>query len=302
MKGILNRAILLGVAAFVPLCAAAQSTPKDPKSPVPGVADGRGPSGPVDLKIVSPKPDEVIPAPPAAAGQPEAKGAPVTVKVELKNFETFEDAATKTGQHLQIFVDNIASAFPWTDATKPYTFKSLPKGTHTLRIVAVRPWDEAIKEPGALAMVTFSVGEKDGKQAPEAGVPMLTVVSPRGKVKGEGGKVLFDFIVTGCPVAENTVADSCRVRYKIDTLPEVTLTKADPVWLENLTAGRHVWVAGLTREHSVVPGAFALYQGAFEVEKGAPASLAVPPTPGAPAPAAGSPATTPGAPGPGGTP
>ena len=240
--------------------------------------------------------------PPAAAGQPEAKGAPVTVKVELKNFETFEDAATKTGQHLEIFVDSFASAFAWHDATKPYTFKSLPKGTHTLRIVAVRPWDEAIKEPGALAMVTFSVGEKDGKQAPEAGVPMLTVVSPRGKVNGEGGKVLFDFLVTGCPVAENTVAESCRVRYKIDTLPEVTLTKADPVWLENLAAGRHVWVAGLTREHSVVPGAFALYQGCFEVEKGVAGSLIAPPTPGAPVPAAAPPATVPGAPGPGGTP
>ncbi|MGZ6988841.1 MAG: hypothetical protein ACXVH0_07770, partial [Thermoanaerobaculia bacterium] len=54
-------------------------TPKDPKSPVAGFADGRGPSGPVGLKIVSPGADEVIPIPEATAGQPPAKVAPVTL-------------------------------------------------------------------------------------------------------------------------------------------------------------------------------------------------------------------------------
>jgi len=242
------------------------AAPKDPKSPVAGIADGRGPTGPVTLKIVSPARDEVIPIPEAAAGQPPAKGAPVTLKVELANFETFEDDATKTGQRLEILVDNISSTFPWRDATKPYTFKSLPKGTHMVRIFPVRPWGEAIKEPSALASVTFHVGEKDGKNTVEAGSPVLTVVAPRGKVKGDGGKVLLDVLVSGCPVAEQSVADSCRLRYKVDTQPEVTLTKVEPVWLEGLTPGRHAYVVGLTRDQKVAPGAFALYQGSFEVE------------------------------------
>ena len=245
------------------------ATPKDPKSPVPGFADGRGPTGPVTLKIVSPAADELIPVPEAPAGQPPAKGAPVTLKVELTNFETFEDEATKSGQHLEILVDNIGIMFPWRDATKPYTFKSLPKGTHTVRIFPVRPWGEAIKEPSALAMVTFHVGEKDGKYTIEPGTPVLTIVSPRGKVKGETGKVLLDVLVTGCPVAEQSVPDSCRLRYKLDTQPEVTLTKVEPVWLEKLTPGRHAYVVGLTRDQKVVPGAFALYQGSFEVESAA---------------------------------
>ncbi len=261
------KAFVLGLAVVLLQPASAQTTtPKDPKSPVAGFADGRGPSGPVTLKIVSPTPDEVIPIPEAAAGQPPAKGAPVTLKVELANFETFEDAATKTGQRLEILVDNISSTFPWRDATKPYTFKSLPKGTHMVRIFPVRPWGEAIKEPSALASVSFHVGEKDGKNTPEAGSPMLTVVAPRGKVKGDAGKVLLDVLVSGCPVAEQSVSDSCRLRYKVDTQPEVTLTKAEPVWLEGLTPGRHAYVVGLTRDQKVVPGAFALYQGSFEVE------------------------------------
>jgi hypothetical protein len=277
----LSKTFVLGLTVVLLQPAFAQTaTPKDPKSPVAGIPDGRGPTGPVTLKIVSPAADEIIPVPEAPAGQPPAKGAPVTLKVELANFETFEDDATKSGQHLEILVDNIAALFPWRDATKPYTFKSLPKGTHTVRIFPVRPWGEAIKEPSALAMVTFHVGEKDGKNTAEPGSPVLTIVAPRGKVKGEAGKVLLDVLVTGCPVAEQSVPESCRLRYKFDTQPEVTLAKVEPVWLENLTPGRHAYVVGLTRGQKIVPGAFALYQGSFEVE-----SAANPAAPGSAPPA-----------------
>lgn len=269
-----SKTFVLGLTVVLLQPAFAQTAPKDPKSPVAGFADGRGPTGPVTLKIVSPAPDEVIPIPEAAAGEPPAKGAPVTLKVELANFETFEDAATKTGQRLEILVDNISSTFPWRDATKPYTFKSLPKGTHMVRIFPVRPWGEAIKEPSALASVSFHVGEKDGKNTVEAGSPVLTVVAPRGKVKGDAGKVLLDVLVSGCPVAEQSVADSCRLRYKVDTQSEITLTKVEPVWLEGLTPGRHAYVVGLTRDQKIVPGAFALYQGSFELES--PANPAAP--------------------------
>jgi hypothetical protein len=244
-------------------------TPRDPRSPNARFADGRGPTGPVTLKIVSPAPDEVIPVPEAPAGQPPAKGGSVTLKVELSNFELFEDAATKSGQRLEVLVDNIGAMFPWRDATRPYTFKSLPKGTHTVRIFPVRPWGEAIKDPSAFAIVTFHVGGGDGKNTVESRTPVLTVVAPRGKVNGDAGWVLLDVLVSGCPVAEQTVADSCRLRYKIDTHPEVTLTKVAPVWLDNLTPGRHDYVVGLTRGQNVVPGAFALYQGSFEVETSA---------------------------------
>jgi hypothetical protein len=277
----LSKTFVLGLTVVLLQPAFAQTaTPKDPKSPVAGIPNGRGPTGPVTLKIVSPAADEIIPVPEAPAGQPPTKGAPVTLKVELANFETFEDDATKSGQHLEILVDNIAALFPWRDATKPYTFKSLPKGTHTVRIFPVRPWGEAIKEPSALAMVTFHVGEKDGKNTAEPGSPVLTIVAPRGKVKGETGKVLLDVLVTGCPVAEQSVPESCRLRYKFDTQPEVTLAKLEPVWLENLTPGRHAYVVGLTRGQKIVPGAFALYQGSFEVE-----SAANPAAPGSAPPA-----------------
>ncbi len=137
-------------------------------------------------------------------------------------------------------------------------------------------------------MVTFHVGEKDGKNTPDPKAPLLTPNRPKGKVpKGEARKALLDFLVTGCTVADHTVADSCRVRYRVDELPEVILSKPDPVWLTDLSAGKHAYVIGLTREGKIIEGPFNLYRGIFElVEPGA-----APPPPTSTAPAkAGSPA------------
>lgn len=276
MKLVKSLAVALGLVLLV--FPASAQTPKDPKSPVAGLPDGRGPSGPVTLKIVSPKPDEVIPIPAAAAGQPPATGAPVEVRLELTGYETFQDPATKAGQYVALMLDNYPTVFAYYDVTKPWLFKRIPKGTHTLRAFPMRPWGESLKGDKAFASVTFSVGEKDGKNVNEPGTPMLTVSSPRGKIKSETGKVLLDFLVTGCPVLEKDAASTgCRVRYKIDTEKEVTLDKEDDVWLTNVTPGRHAWVVGITRDGKVVPGAFTLVQGSFELEAGNPAAPAAAP-------------------------
>jgi hypothetical protein len=273
MKLVRKVSAALAVVALA-LPASAQ-TPKDPKSPVAGVPDGRGPSGPVTLKIVSPKADDVIAIPPADAGQPAATGAPVEVRIELAGYETFQDPATKHGQYVALMLDNFATVFAYTDVTKPWVFKKIPKGTHTLRAFPMRPWGESIKDDSAFATVTFHVGEKDGKNLNEPGAPVLTVVSPRGKVKGETGKVLLDFLVTGCKIAEKgTSENTCRVRYKMDTEKEVTLSKEDAVWLEGVPPGKHAWVVGITKDDKIVPGAFTLAQGSFELE--APGNPAAP--------------------------
>jgi hypothetical protein len=299
MKGILKRTALLAIAALLPLSGLAQqATPKDPKSPVPGAADGRGPSGPVELKILAPKPDEVIPVPPPAAGQAPAKGAPVEVKFELKGFETFQDPATKSGQYIALFLDHIPYFSHW-DAAKPWLFKNVPSGSHTLRAVVARPWNESIKEPGGFATVTFHVGGKDGKNTPAPGEPMLTVLQPRRGARYstvQAQRLMLDFFVSGCTVGEDTVPNSCRVRYKLDDKPEVILTKPGPSSLEGLAAGKHAYVVGLTRGGKVAPGEYALVSGTFEIE---PGSLMVPTT-GEPATSSAPPSTAPGQPGPGG--
>lgn len=271
-----TRTLAAALGVFVLALPASAQTPKDPKSPIPGFPDGRGPTGPVTLKITSPKPDEVLPIPPAPAGQPAATGGPVEVKLELTGYETFQDPATKHGQYVALVLDSFPTVFAYYDVAKPWLFKKVPKGTHTLRAFPMRPWGESIKEDSAFASVTFSVGEKDGKNVNPPGAPFLTVASPRGKVKGETGRVLLDFLVTGCPITEKgTAENSCRVRYKIDTEKEVTLSKEDAVWLDGVTPGKHAWVVGITKDDKVVPGPYTLAQGSFELEP--PGNPAAPP-------------------------
>jgi hypothetical protein len=237
-------------------------TPRDPKSPLPGVADGRGPTGPVSLKILSPAPGEEIPLPGAVAN-----GAPVEVKLELRNYETFYDPATRTGQAVAIFLDGLPY-FAHYEASKPWLFRKVAPGTHTLRAVPIRPWGDPIREDGAFSMVTFRIGPKSEKNAPAPGEPVLTVFGPKLRKKystTEAASMRFDFLVRGCRVSDRSETDSCRVRYRIDDRHEAILTKPDSVPIEGLGIGRHVFVAGVTRDGKLVPGAYTLVQGSFEV-------------------------------------
>lgn len=265
----LRRWLLIALFVVVPPARGAE-TPKNPRSPFPTYADGRGPTGPVELRIVAPKPDEVLPLADAAPGAdgkasgPGTHGTDVHVRFELENFELFKDEKTGTGQHIDIVLDNLPYAALY-DAEKAWVFKNVGKGTHTLRAFVSRPWFESIKEPGAFATLTFHVGEKSGENVPKPGEPLLTYSRPKGKYP-RGQKVLLDFFVTGCRVSSEPAVDTCRVRYRIDDQPEVTLHAWEPVWLENVPVGKHAYVIGLTREGKLIPGPFNLARGFFEVE------------------------------------
>ncbi|MFN7989737.1 MAG: hypothetical protein U0529_19845 [Thermoanaerobaculia bacterium] len=271
-------AALLAAALSATLPLSAQ-TPVDPKSPVPGYPDGRGPKGPVVVKILSPTPGEVIPMPAAAPGQPAPKGARVEVRVSVENFEIFKDPATGKGQQVQLVLDG--RALPaWYQIDKPWVFPALPKGTHNILAFVQRPWQESIREHGAFAAVTFVVGEKDGKPAFDATQPAITVNGPRGKFrKDEAAKILFDFFVTGCKVGPAADPEACQVVYRLDQEPQKVLTAWEPAWLENVPVGKHGFIAALYRGEKRIEAPFALAQGYFEV-------VDEPAPPPAPAPAA----------------
>ncbi len=279
----MNRFVIRATVAlgtFVALSAAAGPTPRDPKSPIPGCVDGRGPTGPVEVRLLSPTTNEMFQIPEAPAGLPPAKGATVEVRLEVRNYETFLDPKTGCGQGIAIAFDNLSASVHF-EPSKPWAFRNVPKGTHTIRVFAVRPWGESIKEPGAFAMVTFNVVAADGKNAPDPKAPLLTVSRPKGKYP-KGQNVLLDFFVTGCVVGEKAVPDSCRVRYRIGDFPEVVLEKSGPVWLKDLPVGKHAFVVGVTKDNKLIDGPFNLFRGVFEVVDAAPA--AAPAKAGAPAP------------------
>jgi hypothetical protein len=262
-------------------------TPVDPKSPVPGYPDGRGPKGPVLVKIVSPTADEVIPFPAAVAGQPAPKGARVEVKVTVENYETWKDEATGKGQHVQLVLDG--RALPdWFQTDKPWIFPALPKGTHTLLAFVQRPWEESIREAGAFAAVTFHVGEKNGKPAFDLSQPAVTVGGPRGKYKKEeAAKIFFDVYVSGCKVGPATDPEACQIVYRLNQDPQKTLTAWEPAIWENVPPGKHTYVVALYRGEKRIETPFALAQGSFEITAdatpAAPAAPAAPVAPTAPA-------------------
>ncbi|HYN44073.1 MAG TPA: hypothetical protein VE129_20010, partial [Thermoanaerobaculia bacterium] len=270
-------AALLASALLVTLPLAAQ-TPVDPKSPIPGYPDGRGPKGPVTVKIVSPTADEVIPWPAAVEGQPAPKGARVEVKVTVENFETWKDEATGRGQHVQLVLDG--RALPdWFQTDKPWIFPALAKGTHTLLAFVQRSWEEAIREPGAFAAVTFHVGEKNGKPAFDMAQPAVSVGGPRGKFKkAESAKIVFDVYVTGCKVGPATDPEACQIVYRLNQDPQQTLTAWAPAIWENVPVGKHSYVVALYKGEKRIEAPFALAQGSFEVadEAAAPAAPAAP--------------------------
>ena len=250
------------VVQSTPEASAGDRTPRDPKSPVPGVADGRGPTGPVSLRILRPAPDEEIPLPGEVAS-----GAEVHVAFDLKDYETFFDTATRSGQGVAIILDGLPF-FSHYDVSKPWVFRKVPPGPHTLRAVPIRPWGEPIREDGAFAMVTFRVGPRTDKMVPGSGEPALVVFSPRqqGKYSAtEAASLKFHFLVRGCRVSEEKAPDTCRVRYRIDDRPEVILSSPEGAPLDGLSVGRHGFSVGLTRDGKLIPGAFALVQLAFEV-------------------------------------
>jgi hypothetical protein len=275
--------VVAALCAFVAFSVAAiPPTPKDPKSPIPDCVDGRGPTGPVEVKLLAPTPNQIFQIAEAPAGQPPAKGAVVEVKLEVKNFETFQDPKTQCGQGIAIAFDSLAASVHY-DPSKPWAFRNVPKGTHTIRVFAVRPWGESIKEPGAFAMATFSVVEADGKNAPDPKAPFLTVSRPKGKYP-KGQEVLLDFLVSGCALTDKTVPDACRVRYRIGDFPEVSVDKPDPVWLKDLPVGKHAFIVGLTRDGKLVDGPFSLFRGVFEVVEPGTAPAAAPARAGSPGP------------------
>lgn len=178
--------------------------------------------GAVTLKIVSPQMGETL------------EGPSVAISFDLQNYEVYFDSTTGKGQHIHVILDN--EPYIPHYSTEPYEFEFLEPGTHTVRAFPSREWHESIKDPGAFAMVTFNVGEADGKNAPDPNAPLLTYSRPKGEYSGEDAKrILVDYWLKNCTLG---VSDY-RVRLRIDGNAQEFI-KWEPYWVENLGPGEHV--------------------------------------------------------------
>jgi hypothetical protein len=147
-----------------------------------------------------------------------------------------------------------------------------------------------VKTPGAFAMTTFFVGNRNDTLHFDAHAPLLTYSRPKGDYNGaEAEHILLDFYITNVP--NNQLApDGFRVRYDIDGSTHGEITSWVPNFIDNLPDGEHHVVLDLLgADGQPVAGPFNHTDRVIHVNRSAPPPSAAPAS-GSPAPASGSPA------------
>jgi hypothetical protein len=149
----------------------------------------------------------------------------VPLKITAQRFPVGKDPKTGLGLHLKILVDNEppVNYFNLEDPVK----LNLAPGTHTVRVIAVRPWEQSYRNLTALAHVTFNVQKSDKRNAPKfkTGEGLLTVISPGGTSSETYGAepILLDYIVDGV----NLGKDNYKVRYTLNGKSTITIDRKE---------------------------------------------------------------------------
>ena len=135
------------------------------------------------VQILSPKFDEVL------------ADDRVSVKLKVRDLP-LSKSELGLGNHLQVILDKQPAQSVY-DLSQPLVFKNLTAGTHTLRVLAARPWHESFKNDGAFAIVTFHVLTKTAENNPDLHQPLLTYNQPIGNYGAE--PILLDYHLTNLP-------------------------------------------------------------------------------------------------------
>lgn len=181
------------------------------------------------VRIIAPKPNEIL------------QDTTVDVRLQVRDFPLFKAENLDLGPHLHLFLDDRPYQAIY-DTEGSITFSDLAPGTHTLRAVAVRPWDESFKNEGAYDQVSFSVFTNTLTYNPTAGKPLLTYNQPQGTYGTE--PILLDFHLKNAPlhlVAETneTIAD-WRVRCTVNG-ESFIFDRWQPIYLKGFQQGKN-WI------------------------------------------------------------
>jgi hypothetical protein len=176
------------------------------------------------ISIVSPRPDEVLPS------------GDVPVNLQVNGISIFKNAALGLGPHLHLLLDGTPRNSVY-DLSQPIVLNDLAPGTHTLEILANKPWHESWKNPGALAQVTFHVLAKSA-EAPNPLTPHLVFVPP----ENFGAEpFLLDFYLTNPPSHQDPqrpqrVISDWQVRATINN-QSFPIDRWQPFYLKGLNPG-----------------------------------------------------------------
>ena len=183
------------------------------------------------VAIAAPQPNEFINA------------TDLEVEIDLKGLSIYKDESTGLGPHLQMILDN-QPARSLYDLTDPIELADLAPGSHSLRVLAVKPWGESFKNEAAYAQTTFHVFANTGENAPDPQQPLLTYSSPQGTYGAE--PILLDFYLENAPlhlIAQEAPEDSIpdwRIRCDVNG-QRFFFDQWRPVYLKGFEPGQN-WV------------------------------------------------------------
>ena len=182
------------------------------------------------VSIIEPSADEIL------------EDTKVAVKLKVVDFPLFKDESLEMGPHLNLILDNE----PYQEIyslDEPIVLENLDPGTHTLRVFAVRPWDENFKNQGAYAETKFHVFTETQANNPDAQLPLLTYSSPQGIYGAE--PIMLDFYLSHLP-SDQLVTNSSteglppwRVKVTING-ESFLLEQWQPVYLTGFEIGKNL--------------------------------------------------------------
>jgi hypothetical protein len=179
------------------------------------------------IYIISPRSEEVI-ADTTVAVQLQVSGTPI-----------FKNSQLGLGPHLHLLLDRVPTESIYSLNT-PITLSNLSPGTHTLQVLANKPWHESWKNPQAFAQVTFHILAKS-IDSPNVQTPQLISVQPTA-VGAEPW--LLDFYVANAPSHVDAqhplrqIAD-WRVRVTVNE-QSFEVNRDEPIYLRGLRPGVNV--------------------------------------------------------------
>ena len=183
------------------------------------------------IKILAPKSGELL------------QDNTVSLVLEVKDLPIYQSAGLGLGPHLHVVVDDQPYQSVY-DVKQPIVLADLAPGTHTVRVFAVRPWDESFKNDGSFAQATFNVFTQTDDHDPDARKPLLTYSQPQGNYGAE--PILLDFYLTNAPlhfIAQDHPEDSTR-DWKIKATvngQSFLLDRWQPIYLKGVKPGKN-WV------------------------------------------------------------
>ena len=178
----------------------------------------------------------------------------IEVRLKVKDLPIFRNEQLGLGTHLHLILDNQPYQDIY-DTKQPVVLENLTPGTHTLRLLAARPWGESFKNDRAYAQTTFHILTKTNDNNPDDTLPLLTYSNPQGTYSAE--PILLDFYLNQ-EAKKNIGNKNQDYLIKVTVNGEsFTLNDWHPVYLEGFKRGNNwVQLEIVDREGNIIKNAF----------------------------------------------